>query len=143
MGCGCKDDQEPVSDAIRENVVLSDSDLESKVRLLESELQMWKDSFNELSEEYVSLLGEESDGLIPPTNNNEDNGWSGQAPSLREVDIVAEVRLKVLTSKPQIETCDVFDVLKVDFIDDVEDMTLADMVYGVTKIDGVVIPEDD
>jgi pyridoxal biosynthesis lyase PdxS len=81
--------------------------------------------------------------LIPPTNNNEDNGWSEQAPSLREVDIVAEVRLKVLTSKPQVETCDVFDVLKVDFIDDVEDMTLADMVYGVTKIDGVVIPEDD
>jgi hypothetical protein len=142
MGCGCKDDQEPVSDAIRENVVLSDSDLESKVRLLESELQMWKDSFNELSDEYVALLGEEADGLIPPTNSDEDNGWSGQEPVEREVDIVAEVRFTVLTSKPEIETCDVFDVLKVDYIHEVEGMALKDMVYGVTKIDGVVLPED-
>jgi hypothetical protein len=142
MGCGCKDDQEPVSDAIRENVVLSEGDLESKVRLLESELQMWKDSFNELSNEYVALLGDESDGLIPPTNNNEDSGWSENVPAQREVDIVAEIRFSVLTTKPEIQTCDVFDVLKVDYVHDVEGMALSKMVYGVTKIDGVDVPED-
>jgi hypothetical protein len=142
MGCGCKDDQEPVSDAIRENVVLSEGDLESKVRLLESELQMWKDSFNELSTEYVALLGDDQDGLIPPTNSDENNGWSGDIPVQREVSIVAEVRLTVLTTKPEVEVCDVFDVLKVEYIQDVKDMLLKEMQYGVTKIDGVAIPEN-
>lgn len=140
MGCGCKDDAQPIMPVVRDNVPVTENDLQAKVRLLESELQMWKDSFNDLSNEYMSIVGDE-EGLMPPVNtaNENDNGWL--PPAEKEIDVVMELRAKLLTTKDHIEICDVFDVIKIEVNQDVEGINVLEILSGVTKLNGIDIPE--
>lgn len=141
MGCGCKDD-EPIKPVIRENVVMTDSDAEAKIRLLEAELQMWKDSFNDLSNEYMSIVGDE-EGIMPPTadNSEEPNGW---LPPDREVDARMELRIKFLTVRDKIDICDVFEAIQINVNDEIEGISVMEINTGVTALEGEVFedPED-
>ena len=142
MGCGCKDDAEPIMPVVRDNVPVTESDLEAKVRLLETELQMWKDSFNDLSNEYMNIVGDE-DGLMPQVNTADVQDELVLQPNDREVEARMELRIKLLTVRDEISICDIFDAVQINVNDELEGISVRSIDSGVTMLDGEFFPEED
>jgi hypothetical protein len=124
---------------IKVNSVNNDQDLEARNRMLEAELALWKESYNELSEEYVSLVGGEDfkePNYVPPLRE------PNYVPEKETVKVVMEYHLDVVVDKgTEIQTCDVFDTVKFD-IQENPKLSIDSVKYGVISIGDTVFPRD-
>lgn len=118
---------------IKINHVNNDSDLEARNRMLEAELDLWKKSFNELSEEYIALVGGE--------DFNEPNNVP--QPNRKTTKVVVEYHMDVVMDEnKEIEACDVFDTIEIKIKDNAP-LNIESYRFGITAIGDTVIPKPE
>ena len=119
---------------IKINNVNNDSDLEARNRMLEAELALWKESYNELSEEYVALVGGEDfrePNYVPPEKPK------------KTTKVIIEYHLDVVMDEDkEIEACDVFDSLEIK-IKDNPPLNIESYKFGITAIGDEIIPKPE
>lgn len=151
-GCGCKDDKnipvakledgEPVISkemadkyaAFVEDIKVkpTNNDLEARIRMLESELNLWKQSYEELSEDYLALMDNGDSSDVAEFNT---------APYSERKQVVITFIIDAEVKTPELTTCDVFDAFDLN-VHDSDKIIAHDIRMGVKSIGDEVFIDD-